>query len=173
MKKGFSLIELMIVIVIIGVVYTLAITKLKNYGEEKTPPSFSNLKEYLLSFMEPDSSYVKMVCLDDCSECSVYVDETKTASFESWFDDSVESYTYTMQNGLVDKREDVFFNSENVQESVCFSFEVGRDSVAEQLIVFYKDRAYDYSNYFDKTMTFDSIEYAAEEREKLEQEIMR
>lgn len=173
MKKAFSLIELIIVIVIIGVVYTLVISKLQNYGEQKASPTLSNLKEYLLSHLEDVSSSARLVCLNECLECDIYVDDVKTKSIKSFFDTSIEKYTYDMKNGIVLSKEDVFFNKENVQESVCFSFKVRKDLTAEQSIVLYKDRAYDYSTYFENTLVYDSIEELEEAREELQREILQ
>lgn len=163
----------MIVIVIIGVVYTLAITKLQNYGEEKAAPNFYNLKEYLLSYIKDDASKAKLLCLDDCSECSVYVDDEKVETFESFFDDSVESYRYDFLQGAVEKQEDVFFNEEGVQESVCFSFNVSKNLVADQIIVLYEDKAYDYSAYFTNTLVYDTLEEAVEKKQDLAEEVIR
>ncbi len=52
MKKAFSLIELLIVIVIIGVVYTLAIGQFQKIGEESSNITLENLKEKLQSFKQ-------------------------------------------------------------------------------------------------------------------------
>ncbi|MEA1983230.1 MAG: prepilin-type N-terminal cleavage/methylation domain-containing protein, partial [Campylobacterota bacterium] len=158
MKKAFSLIELMIVIVIIGVIYTIAVSKLQTVGEEKVSPSFLNLKEYLGSFIKDDVKSARLLCLDDCSDCDIYADGEKVKTIESFFDESVEVYRYDVLQGLVEKKKPVFFNEEDVQESVCFSFEVYKNSVAEQLIVSFEERAYDYTSYFEKTPRYDSLE---------------
>ncbi|WP_207561977.1 prepilin-type N-terminal cleavage/methylation domain-containing protein [Sulfurimonas aquatica] len=173
MKKAFSLIELMIVIVIIGVVYTLAITKLKSVSEQKMSPSLSNLKEYLLSYVKDDVSKVRLLCLDDCSECRVYVDDKKVESLKSFFDESIEVYYYDALQGATEVKPRVFFNEEDVQESVCFSFDVGKNLVADQLIVVYEEKAYDYSSYFQKTIVYDSIEELVSAKREFTSEIMQ
>jgi len=67
----------MIVIVIIGVIYTLAVSKLQTVGVEKLSLSLLNLKEYLLTYIKEDVREVKLLCLDSCESCSVYVDSVK------------------------------------------------------------------------------------------------
>lgn len=162
----------MIVIVIIGVVYTLAITKLQNFGEQKVEPNFATLKEYLMSYIK-DGDSVRFLCLDDCSECSIYRDDKKIKDIKSFFDASVEVYRYDFLQGAIQKKKDTFFNKENVQENVCFSLRVGKDSVADQVIVVYKEKAYDYSNYFSKVGVYDTLDDAIQEKRKVAQEIMQ
>lgn len=160
----------MIVIVIIGVVYTLVITKLQGVGEEKMTPSLSNLKEYLSSFSTEGES-VKLLCLDDCSSCGVYKDDVKVQDIESFFDDSIEIYRYDFLQGAIREKEAVFFNEEDVQESVCFSFGIDKNLVADQVIVVYKNKAYDYSSYFTQTPVYDYLEEAIDARQDLAQKV--
>ena len=160
----------MIVIVIIGVVYTLVITKLQSVGEEKMSPSLSNLKEYLSSFSTEGES-VKLLCLDDCSSCTIYKDDVKVQDIESFFDDSIEIYRYDFLQGAIREKEAVFFNEEDVQESVCFSFGVDKNLVADQVIVVYKNKAYDYSSYFTQTPVYDYLEEAIDARQDLAQKV--
>lgn len=165
----------MIVIVIIGVVYTLAITNLKSFGEEKVKPSLLNLKEYLWSFAKEGES-AKLLCLDDCSECSVYVDGVKaedTENIEDFFDSEVRIYRYDFLQGAVEKKEDVFFNEDDIQERVCFSFEVDKNKISDQVIVVYKEKAYDFTTYFSLTQRYDSLEDFVEKKQAQEQKILR
>lgn len=165
--------ELMIVIVIIGVVYTLAITKLQTVSEEKVAPSFLNLKEYLLGYLHDDAQRARLLCLDDCSECSIYVDGVKLKTIEGFMDESVEVYKYDLLEGLKERKRKVFFNEEDVQESVCFSFEIDKNRVSEQVVVAYKESVYDYTNYFEETPHYDFLEDFVETKERVAQEVMQ
>jgi len=160
----------MIVIVIVGVVYTLAVTKLQSVGEKKVQPSLAHLKEYLLS-LNTEAQSVRLLCLDDCSHCDVYADGNKIRTLDGFIDDTIESYAFEYLQGAVQKNESAFFNEENVQESVCFSFRVARNGVSDQKIVLYKERAYDYTNYFEPTVVYDSLEEAVAAKENLNQEV--
>jgi len=162
----------MIVIVIIGVVYTLVISKLQTFGEQKATPNFTNLKEYLLTYMK-DADNVKLLCLNDCDKCSIYRDDKKIKEIKSFFDANVEIYRYDFLQGAVQKRKNVVFNKEDVEENVCFSLKVRKNSVADQVIVVYKNKAYDYSNYFSKVGVYDTLDDAVAEKQKLSQEIMQ
>jgi len=172
-KKAFSLIELMIVIVIVGVVYSLAVSGIRKVSEKEMLPSLSNLKVYLKSYLKEDAKSVRYLCLDDCSECSIYVDGIKTKTLKSFFDESIETYTYNFLQGTQELRDAVFFNREGKQESVCFSLTMDKNSISDQYIVRYKERVYDYTPYFTQTKVYDSLEELQDEKEKLAQEVMQ
>jgi len=173
LKKGFSLIELLIVIVIVGVIYTLAVTNIQTLSEQKMTPSFSNLKEYLHSFLKEDAKTAKLLCLDDCSECGVYIDGAKQETIESFFDSSVEVYRYDFLLGAQSIEPEVYFNEEDVQERVCFSYEIGKNLIGDQVLIVYKNRAYDYTTYFTQTPVYDSISELIDAKEELSQKVSR
>ena len=173
MKRGFSLIELLIVIVIIGVVYTLAVTNIQTLSEQKMTPNFSNLKEYLHSFLKEDAKTARLLCLDDCSECGVYVDGSKQEMIESFFDSSVEVYRYDYLAGAQSIEPEVYFNEEDVQERVCFSYEIDKNLIGDQVMIVYKNRAYDFTTYFKETPVYDSISELIDAKEELSQEVSR
>ena len=163
----------MIVIVIMGVVYTLAIEKLDNVAEEKMEPTLLNLKEYLYSFIKEDASSARLLCLDDCSSCDLYVDDAKIQSIHNFLDNSVEVYRYDFLQGAMRKKEEVFFNEEGVEESVCFSFSIDKSHVSDQILVRFKEKVYDYTNYFEPTKVYENLEELVQEKEALAQEVMR
>jgi len=162
----------MIVIVIIGVVYTLAVTKLQSVGEEVSTPTLGTLKEYLIS-LNKEHTGVRLLCLDDCSECNVYKDDVKVQSIENLLDSSVERYRYDFLEGSVLLRDEVYFNAEGRDENICFSFSIDKNNISDQIIVVYKDKAYDYTSYFSKAEVYDSIEELIEIKEKQTQEVMQ
>lgn len=162
----------MIVIVIIGVVYTLVITKLKTSSEVEIKPSLLTLKEYLGNVAKEGSS-AKLICLDDCSECSVYLDGSKIEEIQGLFHEEPRVYHYDFLQGAMEKKRDVFFNEDSVQESVCFSFEVDKNQIAEQVMVVYKEKAYDFTTYFTKTEVYDSLEDLVDKKQNDAQEVLR
>ncbi len=174
MKKAFSLIELMIVIMIIGVVYTLAISQFQKIGEGGTSLTLENLKEYLQSFEHEKS--VKLLCLDDCSKCDVFVDDNKSENsktIEHFLDKSVKIYRYELAYGYIEVQRDVYFNIENVEEHVCFSYEIDENGIGDQVLVEFKNNFYDFSTYFSKTLNYSSMQEAIQEKENLVKEVMK
>ena len=170
-KRAFSLIELLIVILIIGVVYTLAIGNFKRLGNESSKLTLSSLKEYLHSI--PHTKSVKLLCLDDCSECNILVDDVKSRTIEDFLDESVKVYRYEFSYGAVEIEKEVFFNIDDVEEDVCFSYEVDKSGVGNQVLVEFKEKVYDFSPYFSETAIYSSIEDAVEAREDMTREVMQ
>jgi len=158
-KKGFTLIELMIVIVIIGVVYSLALSKLQAPKKEGvTLPSFKTLKTYLASYME-DAKKVTLRC-ENCKQCFVFRDDKKVAEVQSFFDRSVEMYRY-----------DFFVGDIALQKESCFEFSVDRDGVGDQIFVLYKGKVYDYTSYFKPVVIYDSLAELKSAKEELISEV--
>ena len=174
-RYAFSLIELLIVIVIIGVVYTLAVTSFARAGEESTHISLINLREYLQSFQHEKN--VKFLCLDDCSSCDIIVDseidETVKGSFDNFIDSSIKVYKYDVYQGVQEITNEVYFNNEDIEEDVCFSYTVDVRGIGEQVFVEFNKKVYDYSSYFGTTPIFDSIEELVDAKEKLMTEVIR
>jgi len=171
MKRAFSLIELLIVIMIVGVVYTLAIGNFNRLSDESSKLSLVNLKEYLNSIKHSES--VKLLCLDNCSECDVVVDGVKSKTIEDFLDESVRVYRYEFSYGAVEIEKEVFFNIDDVEEDVCFSYEVDKNGVGDQVLVEFKEKVYDFSPYFSGTAVYRSIEDAVETIEDMAREVMQ
>ncbi len=174
MRKAFSLIELLIVILIIGVVYTMAIGNFQKLKEEETVVTMQTLKEYLQKI--PHEKEVKLLCLNECFNCSIFVDDEKIESqtpFEDILDSSVNVYRYDPLLGVMEQTQDIYFNDEDIEESVCFSFSVDKKGVGDQVLVELKESVYDFSTYFKKTPKYSSLEEAIEAKENLLQEAIQ
>ena len=156
---------------IIGVVYTLAIGNFNRLSDESSRLTLSNLKEYLHSI--PHKKSVKILCLDDCSECDIFVDGQKSKTVEDFLDESVRVYRYEFSYGVVEAEKEVFFNIDDVEEDVCFSYEVDKSGVGDQVLVEFKESVYDFSSYFSETAVYSSVENAVEAREILIREVMQ
>jgi len=157
----------MIVIVIMGVVYTLVITKLQTADVKKAPLGFKNLKPVLAKLAKESGAEVRLWCFDDCSECMLYSGTTKLKEVKSFFDDSVSSYTYDYLRGVTQKKLDVFFDENDVQKDVCFTFGVDVQGISDQILVVFKEKTYDYTNYFSDVDIYNSMQEAVDMKEKL------
>ena len=169
MKKAFSLIELMIVIVIMGVIYTLSVTSFNQKSEEFKKVTLLNLKEFMQNQKYEKS--VRLLCLDDCRSCDFFVDGVKSKTFEDFLDDSVRVYRYEFLSGTREVLKDVYFNDEDVQEDVCFSYSIDKQGVGDQVLVEFKESVYDFTTYLTPTKKYTSLESAIEAKEQLIQEV--
>lgn len=167
--------ELLIVVLIIGIVYNLAIGSFQKIGEVKTPLSLKNLKKYLSEFeYEKD---VEFLCLNRCSSCDVLVDGKKQeeihGKFDNFLDDTVKIYRYEYGLGAIRVEPKIYFNTEDVEEDVCFSYKLDKQGVGEQVLVEFKGSVYDFSPYFSDTSKYDSLDEAVKSKEELVQKVFR
>lgn len=156
---------------IMGVVYTLSINGLQHSAKGAGNLTLLNLKEYMLS-LEYDKN-VKLLCLDECESCDVLVDGAKHETIEDFLDKSVKTYRYEFLQGVHEVSHELYFNQENVEEDVCFSYSIDKQGVGEQVLVAYKNAVYDFSPYFASTTKYASMQEAIEAREKLIQEVQK
>ncbi|MDK9692636.1 MAG: type II secretion system GspH family protein [Sulfurimonas sp.] len=172
MNRGaFSLIELMIVVMIMGVVYTLSINGLQRSSSGAANVTLSNLKEYMRSLEYKKS--VKILCLDECKRCDILVDGAKHESMENFLDKSVKTYRYDFLQGVHEVAYEPFFNKDDKEEKVCFSYTIDKNWVGEQVLVEYKNRVYDFSPFFAPTSSYASMQDAINAKEKLIQEVQK
>ena len=173
-KKAFSLIELLIVVMIVGIVYTLAISGFENLKQGKTKPSLLNLKTYLSKVQYKNE--VKLLCLDECESCIVLVDgesnQELSEGFDSFLDDSVRTYFFNVNTGLQTKADSVFFNHEGISENICFSFSVDKKGVSDQVIVEYKDNVYDFTSHLNPTKKYTSTQELIDEKQNIINEVL-
>ena len=157
---------------IVGVVYNLAINNYDRIKKKEEIFTLSALKTYLNDMNATSSA--KILCLDDCSECDIYVDDNKTdIRLEDFLDDSVKTYRYEFSYGFIEKEKDVYFNLDGIEEDICFSYEITKDGVGDQVIVEFKNKVYDYSGYLTPTVVFDSLEEFTQNKEIFLREILR
>lgn len=162
MKKAFSLIELLIVILIIGIVYTISVGNFKKVKDESVKLTLENLKEYLQTL--PYEKSAEILCLDDCSECNILVDGEKVKKIDDFLDKSVKSYRYDFSYGMVE---------EEKQDDICFSYSIDKKGVGEQVFVEFKTKVYDFSTYLQSVGIYDSMQEATQAKELLNQEVLR
>ena len=170
-KSAFTLLELMIVVVIMGVVYTLSTNSFAKLKEQSTKLTFLNLKEHLLALGNHEE--VELLCLDDCSTCTIYVNKNKVQELEKFLDSDVEAYRYEFNYGFTKIEPRVYFNEENIEEDVCFSYKVDKEGVGDQVLIAYKDKYYDYTSYFENTLVYDSLEDASSAKKDKAEEVSR
>lgn len=174
-RNAFSLIELLIVVLIVGIVYTLAVTNFEQVKKGQIKPTLINLKTKLDSFNKTKTA--QLICLDECKSCNIYIDgvldSNLSQEYEEFLDEEVKVYRYDQNFGLMELKNEVYFNTEGTDESVCFSLSVDKNGVSEQVIVEYKSKFYDFSPYFTNTQVYSSSSELREIKEHILQEVLR
>ena len=162
----------MIVIVIMGVIYTLSVKNFPSSEEAKAQGvTLLTLKEYL-SALEYEKS-ARLLCLEDCETCEIFIDGETNSTIEDFIDDSVVVYRYDYLQGAQEIVQDVYFNEDDVQKSVCFSYSVDKQGVGDQVLVKYRDAVYDFTHYIEPTQKYISLEEAINAKEKLIEEVKK
>ena len=173
MRQAFSLLELMIVVVIIALLYTLSLSKLQDVGTKTKKPDLKHLKEYLGTYLDVDTHKARLLCLDGCEECYVLVDGEKKKRIESFVDNTIERYRYTPNEGAVMIENELYFTPDGVDHSVCFSYQINKEGVGDQIFVLYKNKAYDFTTYFTPTQVHNSLDELIQTKEQLIQKVMQ
>lgn len=153
-----------------GVVYSMAIGTIKKASSSSTQKvSLKNLKQYLQSLKHEKS--VKILCLDGCISCDIYVDgkidKGLKGSFDKFLNSEVQIYRYDYQAGMQEQEKEAFFNSEGVEEEVCFSYKVGKQGIGEQVFVEYDEKIYDFSLDSPFAEVYGSLSKAQNAKEEL------
>ena len=156
---------------IMGVVYSLAINNFSKLSDDSMKVTLQTLKEYLIH--TPHEKSAKLLCLDDCSSCDVFVDGVKSSTIEDFLDDGVVTYRYEFAYGFVRAEPEVYFNKDDVEENVCFSYMVDENGIGDQALVEYKDKFYDYSSHLSETQVYNSISEARNAKDDFAKEVTR
>lgn len=174
-KKAFSLIELLLVVVIMGIVYTLSVNSFQKIGQDEESVTLGSLKKYLRTI--PYEKDIRFLCLDDCQSCDVIADGKKVDElegvFDDFLDDSVNVYNYSYNIGATKISQKIYFNIEDVEESVCFSYTMDTQGIGEQVLVEFKESVYDFSTYMTNTPRYNSLEEAIAVKEEHVEEVFR
>jgi len=153
----------MIVVLIMGVVYKLAIVNLSRVDTSSKKINFLNLKNYLVS--QKFTTSATLLCLDDCSTCKLLLDGNETAELKGFMSEDVQTYHYDALQGAIQKEMRVYFNKDDVEENVCFEYKVDSDGVGDQILVEDGESYYDFIDYFTDVKRYDSMETLLEHRE--------
>jgi len=160
MKKGFTLLELMIVVVLMGMVYGLVISVFDRYKEKAVDVTLSSLEGYMKNFYH--NNHVALVCIKECGECMLFVDEKLKHNVTPFLTKETEAYHYDKDLGLRELQFLPYFRSEGQEEEVCFRYEVHPDGSRTEMIVKDGKEVYEFPSYFGSVKKFNSLDDAIE-----------
>jgi len=149
----------------------MAVTNFSRLSDESKNIDLKNLKNYMINTRHESS--VKVICLDDCSECNLFVFGIKTQALDPFVDDSVRVYMYEYIYGFTKHEFEYAFNIDNVEENICFSYKIDENGVGDQVLIEFKDKFYDFSPYFTTIQLFSSLSDANDAREERAKEVIQ
>ena len=155
MKKGFTLLELMIVVLLMGIVYGLVINVFQDYKEKSIDVTLMNLEKYMQNFSQ--NNHVSLVCIKQCKECLLLVNGKFKHNVTPFVDDEARLYRYDHYSGIRDLQLQPYFRPDGKEEKVCFRYDIGLDGSRSEMIVETGTAAYVYPSYFGSVKKYNSI----------------
>lgn len=164
MKKGFTLLELMLVIVIIGIIYGSVINVFQRYKDKAIDVSLISLEKYMRSFSY--NNHVSLVCIKRCEECLLFVNEKFNQNVTPFVERDVQSYRYDKDSGVKKLELISYFRPDGKEEDVCFRYDIYPDGSRTEMIVKNKKEVYAFPSYFGSVKKYESLDEAIEKQSK-------
>ena len=154
--KGFSLIELLIVILIVSIVYFLGFEEFEIGKAKPKPLSPMNLKTEILK-SELYEGQATLICLDKCRTC--YLRSDLSSSFQTYPNaidlQGIKAYTVDESDSLVRIEYGRYDD-----KKICLIMDFHTNGSATQIILENKEATYFLPSFFGTVLRFDSPEEA-------------
>lgn len=172
-KKAFTLIELLLVVVIIGVIYGLVINSMQHINDKEASLSFETLPAFLQSVQQ--QNHVAFVCIDNCQECALYVDGVNVKKIEPFMKDErlLHFWHFDANLGSQELRFSPIFDEDGRDFDVCFKYEIFKDGSSTEMIVETQKQSYEYRGPFHPVGRFSSLQALEENRQAELQEVLQ
>jgi len=172
-RKAFTLLELLLVVVIIGVVYGLVIGSMKRINDKEAHLGFETLPSFLEEFHHQNR--VAFVCTDNCKSCAVYVDGKEVKEVDAFMADErvLRFWRFDPDLGVQEIRFSPIFDEDDRESDVCFRYEIFKDGSRSEMIIETETESYDYRGPFHAVTRHTSVAALEESRQKEIQEVLR
>ena len=172
-KKAFTLIELLLVVVIIGVIYGLVINSMQRINDKEATLSFETLPTFLKMLHQQNS--VAFVCIDNCQECAVYVDGEMEREVNAFMKEErvLHFWRFDANQGTQELRFTPIFDEDDREFDVCFRYEIFKDGSSTEMIVETDKKSYDYRGPLHKVTRFPSLQDLENSRQDELQEVLQ
>ena len=158
LHKGFSLIELLIVIIIISMVYFLGFSSIEKSSTKKKALSPLNLKSSILK-SELFQGEATLLCLNRCRSC--YMRKDINSPFEEYEQNidlkNIEAYTLDARDSLHRMEYGRYQD-----KKICLMLNFYTNGSSTQIILKNKDAVYFLPAFFDEPQKVDNLEDAKE-----------
>lgn len=143
MRGGMTLFELLVVMTIVGIVYSIGIFTLSKEKATASTMSLMTLKSTLGAFSQ--SGKTRIVCDLSCRECRVWsADETPLATVHLKSEKSIERYGFD-RFGELKKLGAALTRTEGALRQACFEYTLYPDGTATPLILKSDNKYYAYT----------------------------
>jgi len=161
LKNSFTLIELIIVVLLIGLVYSIAISSYSKKNNIKID-DLTKLKEKLLTFKTDEKDKITFVIYDNCKKNVVLINnEPSYKDIDSNIDSNIEVYTIDMYgNPKQIEFSDIILDGK--KENVCFKFNIFPNNSNDSYIVKQKKKYYVFKPYFEHIQISSNLKKAVD-----------
>jgi prepilin-type N-terminal cleavage/methylation domain-containing protein len=163
MKKGFTLLELMLVVVLIGIIYGSVTNVFENYKEKNIDLTLMTLEKYMQGFSH--NNHVSLVCIKECEECLLFINEEFSQNVTPFLDSNVELYRYDKDAGIQKLELLPYFYPDLQEEEACFRYDIHPDGSRTEMIVKSTKGVYLFPSYFGSVKKYRSIEEVIQEQD--------
>ena len=165
-RPAFSLIELMLVVVIIGIVYAMALSSFKAPEKEDIDSSsLRTLPQYLrknFSLMD-----AKIVCFKPCGKCQLMVDgELNQDSIDLFSSSDVTSYALDVK-GFAQEKEFVPHDITDGYTEACFILHKRANDSISPIVLESEGKFIYYRAGYEEVQEYDSLASIQAEYEKI------
>lgn len=157
-RSAFTLFELLLVVVIIALIYSLVVGKLQQQKEGETVLTLSNLRSYMMALHHHDT--LELRCIDQCHECYLYRDSQEIKRFKTLFESEPLVYDYDRFIGTKEHLFTPLFDNDGREFDVCFAYRIDPQGVGDSFLVALQDSVIYYPSYFGKTLRFVNVQEA-------------
>lgn len=169
MKRGFTLLELMLVIVLMGIVYGSVINVFERYKKKAIDVTFMSLPKYMQDFSH--NNHVSLICINQCGECLLFVDEKFTQNVTPFMEKDIQLYRYDKDTGVREFQALPYFPADGQEEEVCFRYDIHPDGSRSEMIVKDNKDVYFFPSYFGSVQRYVSIEKAIEQQAEMARKV--
>jgi len=172
-RDGFTLLEMMIVVVLIAIIYSLLLSKQKKVDQNLTLDIAHPYRALLYRFW--DHNHLSIVCEDRCKECFVYEDQKRVIKeIKPIFDKNNTPKVYIFSdNGSIKRADFIQLDPKQADKRVCFRYDLYGNGSSTEMLLEYKDKVVYLPPYFDNQKIFSSMQKAQEYLDNLKMEISR
>lgn len=164
-RRAFSLMELMLVVLIIGIVYAMALSSFK-------PPDTKELDSFTLMTLPEflrDSyklSDAKLVCFEPCGKCSVVVDgQWQEDEVELFTSSDVKSYSLDVQ-GYANELDFPPVDLEDAYKQACFILHKRPNGSIEPIVLESEGRFIYYKAAYEEVQSYKNLTDIQDEYQK-------
>ena len=172
-KKAFTLIELLLVVVIIGVIYGLVINSMQKINDKEAGLDFESLPSFVETLHH--QNHVAFICTDNCKACAVYVEGEKVKEVEPFMaEESVLRFWHFDANtGTQELHFTPIFDEDDREFDVCFRYEIFDNGSSSEMIIETQKQSYDYRGLFHPVTRYSSLAALEESRQEEIQRVLQ